>query len=209
MLRRKTIIVLVITLMVTAMVCAFSYLYISQIMRLRIANAYETATNLTHQLAYAAGNTVPDFSSTAVDTSDPASVNRAVADYVQTDVDLNNLLQSDPGDWRFIYDVAILDTNGKALLHTNASMVGRIVPPRPDFQQVVRARFRDQIRLVFSPAAVYDVSYPLTLNGAPFGMIRIGVQTIFLKSEVATRMMKSLYISLAVVFVSFLLAAGI
>ena len=176
--------------MVTAMVCAFSYLYISQIMRLRISNAYETATNLTHQLAYAAGNAVPDFSSTAVDTSDPASVNRAVADYVQTDVDLNNLLQSDPGDWRFIYDVAILDTNGKALLHTNASMVGRIVPPRPDFQQVVRARFRDQIRLVFSPAAVYDVSYPLTLNGAPFGTIRIGVQTIFLKSEVATRMMR-------------------
>ena len=209
MLRRKTIIVLVITLMVTAMVCAFSYLYISQIMRLRIANAYETATNLTHQLAYAAGNAVPDFSSTAVDTNDPASVNRAVADYVQTDVDLNNLLQSDPGDWRFIYDVAILDTNGKALLHTNASMVGRIVPPRPDFQQVVKARFRDQIKLVFSPAAVYDVSYPLTLNGAPFGMIRIGVQTIFLKSEVATRMMKSLYISLAVVFASLLLAAGI
>ena len=55
MLRRKTIIVLVITLMVTAMVSAFSYLYISQILRLRIENAYETATSLTHQLAYAAG----------------------------------------------------------------------------------------------------------------------------------------------------------
>ena len=97
MLRRKTIIVLVITLMVTAMVSAFSYLYISQILRLRIVNAYETATSLTHQLAYAAGNAVPDFSSTAVDTSDPAAVRRALADYVQTDVDLNNLLQSDSG----------------------------------------------------------------------------------------------------------------
>ena len=64
MLRRKTIIVLVITLMVTAMVSAFSYLYISQILRLRIANANETATSLTHQLAYAAANAVPDFGST-------------------------------------------------------------------------------------------------------------------------------------------------
>ncbi len=209
MLRRKTIIVLVITLMVTAMVSAFSYLYISQILRLRIANAYETATNLTRQLAYAAGNAVPDFSSTAVDTSDPAAISRAVADYVQTDVDLNNLLQSDPGDWRFIYDVAIVDTNGKALLHTNASMVGKVVPPRPDFQQVVGARFREQIRLVFSPAAVYDVTYPLELNGAPFGTIRIGVQTVFLKSEVATRLIRALYISVALVFASLLLAAGI
>ncbi|MGB8063369.1 MAG: ATP-binding protein [Candidatus Sulfotelmatobacter sp.] len=209
MLRRKTIIVLVITLMVTAMVSAFSYLYISQILRLRIANAYETATSLTHQLAYAAGNAVPDFSSTSVDTSNPAALSRALADYVQTDVDLNNLLQSDPGDWRYIYDVSIVDINGKALLHTNASLVGKIVPPRPNFEQVVRARFREQIRLVFSPAAVYDVSYPLELNGAPFGTIRIGVQTIFLKSEVATRLMKALYISVALIFASLLLAAGI
>ena len=209
MLRRKTIIVLVITLMVTSMVSAFSYLYISQILRLRIANAYETATSLTHQLAYAAGNAVPDFSSTSVDTSNPAALSRALADYVQTDVDLNNLLQSDPGDWRYIYDVSIVDINGKALLHTNGSLLGKIVPPRPDFQQVVRARFREQIRLVFSPAAVYEVTYPLELNGAPFGTIRIGVQTVFLKSEVAARLMKALYISVALIFASLLLAAGI
>jgi signal transduction histidine kinase len=209
MLRRKTIIVLVITLMVTAMVSAFSYLYISQILRLRIANAYETATSLTHQLAYAAGNAIPDFSSTSVDTNNPAALSRALADYVQTDVDLNNLLQSVPGDWRYIYYVSIVDINGKALLHTNGRLVGKVVPARPNFEQVVHARFREQIRLVFSPAAVYEVTYPLELNGAPFGTIRIGVQTIFLKSEVATRLMKALYISGALIFVSLLLAAAI
>ena len=207
--RRKTIIVLVITLMVTVLVSAFSYLYISQILRLRIASAYETATSLTHQLAYAAGNAVPDFSSTSVDTSDPVALRRALGDYVQTDVSLNNLLQSDPGDWQYIYDVAIVDTSGKALLHTNAALVGKIIPPRPDFQEVLRARFREQIRLVFSPAAVYDVSYPLELNGAPFGTIRLGVQTVFLKSEVQARLLRSLYISVALIFVSLFFAAGI
>jgi signal transduction histidine kinase len=207
--RRKTIIVLVITLMVTVMVSAFSYLYISQILRLRIANAYETATSLTHQLAYAAGNAVPDFSSTSVDTSDPVALRRALSDYVQTDVSLNNLLQSDPGDWRYIYDVSIVDTAGKALLHTNAALVGKVLPVRPDFQQVVKARFREQIRLVFSPAAVYEVSYPLELNGSPFGTIHIGVQTVFLKSEVQARLMRSLYISVALIFASLFLAAGI
>jgi signal transduction histidine kinase len=209
MLRRKTIIVLVITLMVTVMVTAFSVLYISQILRLRIANANETATSLTHQLAYAASNAVPDFNSTSIDTSNSAAVRRALADYVPTDVALNNLLQSDPGDWRFIYDVSIVDVNGKALLHTNASMVGKVIPPRPDFQQVVSARFREQIRLVFSPAAVYDVIYPLELNGEPFGTIRIGVQTVFLKSEVQTRLMRSAYVSITLIFVSLFLAAGI
>src|SRR5262249_10635551 len=159
--------------MVTVMVSAFSYLYISQILRLRIAGAYETAISLTHQLAYAAGNSVPDFSSTTVDVNDPAAVRRALADYVATDVDLNNLLQSVPGDWRFIYDVAIVDTNGKALLHTNGSLTGKVIPKRPDFQQLSGARFREQIRMVFSPAQVYDVSYPLELNDAPFGTMHI------------------------------------
>ena len=207
--RRKTIIVLVITLMVTAMVTAFSYLYISQILRLRIANAYETAVSLTRQLEYAANNAIPDFSSTSVDTNDPAAVSRALADYVQTDVDTNNLLQSDPGDWQYINDVCIVDVNGKALLHTNSKLVGKVIPPRPKFEQVVHARFREQIRLVFSPATVYDVTYPLKLSGAPFGTIRIGVQTAFLKSEVQARLMRALYISVAVIFVSLILAAGI
>ena len=209
MLRRKTIIVLVITLMVTTLVTAFSVLYISQILRLRITNARDTAISLTHQLAYAASNAVPDFSSTSIDTSNPAAVRRALADYVQTDVALNNLLQSDPGDWRFIYDVSIVDVNGRALLHTNASMVGKVIPKRPDFQDVVNARFREQMRLVFSPAEVYDVTYPLDLNGEPFGTIRIGVQTVFLKSEVQSRLMRSAYVSVTLIFVSLFLAAGI
>jgi signal transduction histidine kinase len=209
MLRRKTIIVLAITLMVTVMVTAFSYLYLSQILRLRVANANETATSLTHQLAYAAGNRVPDFGSTNIDTRDPAALKRALTEYVQTDIDLNNLLQSDPGDWRYIYDVAIVDVNGKALLHTNADLLGKVIEPRPDFEQVVHANFREQIRLVFSPATVYDVTYPLQLNGAPFGTIRIGVQTIFLKSEVKTRLIRAVYVSGALIIVSLLLAAGI
>ena len=220
MLRRKTIIVLAITLMVTVMVTAFSYLYLSQILRLRIVNASDTANSLTHQLAYAANNAVPDFGSTNIDTRDPVALKRALTEYVQTDVDLNNLLQSVPGDWRYIYDVAIVDVNGKALLHTNASLLGKVIEPRPDFEKVVHANFREQIRLVFSPAAVYDVTYPLQLlnfeprptsaaSVAPFGTIRIGVQTIFLKSEVQTRLIRALYVSGSLIILSLLLAAGI
>jgi signal transduction histidine kinase len=210
MLRRKTIIVLAITLMVTVMVTAFSYLYISQILRLRIANAYETASSLTLQLAYNASNAVPDFSSTKIDTSDPAAVKRALTEYMQTDVNLNNLLQSYPGDWRYIYDAAIVDVSGKALLHTNPNLVGKLIQPRPDFNnQVVQAKFRQQIRLVFSPAAVYDVTYPLRLNGTPFGMIRIGVETVFLKNEVQNKLRSSAFYSAALIIASLLLAAGI
>ena len=57
---RKTKIVLAITLMIVVMVSAFSYLYVSQILRQRVNSAYETATLLAAQLAYAANDAVPD-----------------------------------------------------------------------------------------------------------------------------------------------------
>ena len=194
MLRRKAIIVLTITLMVIVMVTAFSYLYISQILRLRIANANETASSLTRQLAYAAGNAVPDFGSTKIDTTDPVAVKRALTEYVQTDVDLNNLLLSVTGDWSFIYDVAIVDVSGKAVLHTNPRLQGKIVDPRPDFEKVVRSTFREQIRLVFSPATVYDVSYPLRNSMELLSARYVSAfKLLFLKSEVRTSMMRRLY----------------
>ena len=209
MLRRKTIIVLTITFMVTVMVSAFSYLYISQVLRLRLDNANETAKQLTQQLAYAAENDPPDFSSTAIDTNDPVAVRRALIEYLQTDIDLNNMLQSARGSWVFVMDAAILGPDGKALLHTNSDMVGKVVPPRSDFQQVLKARFRQQLRLVYGPPAVYDVNHALRLNGEPFGTIRIGVSPVFLKGEINLKMMHALYFSVAAVFLSFLLSAGI
>src|ERR1700739_2845274 len=108
MFRRKTIIVLTITFMVTLMVSAFSYLYISQVLRLRIDNANETAKQLTRQLAYAAENDPPDLSSTSVDVNDPIAVRRAEIEYLQGDIDLNNLLQSARGSWVFVMDAAIV-----------------------------------------------------------------------------------------------------
>lgn len=209
MLRRKTIIVLTITFMVTLMVSAFSYLYISQVLRLRIDNANETATQLTRQLAYAAENDVPDFSSTPIDTSDALAVRRAMVEYLQTDIDLNNMLQSARGSWIFLMDAAIIGPEGKALLHTDAGMVGKVVPPRQDFQRVLSARFRDQIRLVYGPPVVYDVSYGLQLNGEPFGSVRIGVSPVFLKREINIKIMHALYVSIASIFASLLLSAGI
>ncbi|MFZ0772835.1 MAG: ATP-binding protein [Candidatus Sulfotelmatobacter sp.] len=207
--RRKAIIVFAITLMVTAMVTAFSYLYISQILRQRINSTYEGAYRLTRQLAYFAANDLPDVSSTRIDTDNPAAVRRALAEYLPMDTNLLNNLESDKDYWPYVYDVSILDAEGKALLHTRPQLVGKQVAQRPDFHAVATARFREQLRLVYEVPVVYDVSCPLELNGEPFGTIRIGVSTTLLKSEITPRLLHALYFSFASIFVSLLLAAGI
>jgi signal transduction histidine kinase len=207
--RRKAIIVAGITFMVTVMVTAFSYLYISQLLRQRITNTYESASRLTQQLAYFVENDLPDLSSTRIDTDDPAAVRRALVEYLPMDTNLLNNLESEVALWPFIYDASVVDANGKALLHTNPQLVGKQVAPRPNFRAVTSARFLEQLRLVYSPAMVYDVSFPLQLNGAPFGTIHVGVSTVFLQSEITPRLLHAVYFAIASIFASLLLAAGV
>jgi signal transduction histidine kinase len=207
--RRRTQLVLAITFMVAALVATFSYIYISQLLRQRITTAHETAALLTSQLAYLATNAAPDLSSTKVDTSNPEAVRRAIIYYLGTDRDLNTMLESVVGNWPIVYDAAIVDSNGKAILHTNPDLIGKPVPDRPDFQIVQSAKFYQQLRLVYSPPAVYDVRMPLQLNGSPFGTIRVGVSTVFLKNEITPRLQHAVIFSSIAIVLALLLAAAL
>lgn len=206
--RRRTKLVLAITFMVTALVSGFSYIYISQILRQRVTSAQDIASQLTSQLTYLAANAAPDLTSTRVDTNNPEAVHRAIAYYLSTDRDLNTMLDSVVGNWPIVYDAAIVDADGKAILHTNPNLIGKQVYSRPDFQKVVAARFREQLDLVYNAPTVYDVRMPLLLNGAPFGNVRVGVSTVFLKNELTSRLQHASIFSSLAILLSLILAAG-
>jgi PAS domain S-box-containing protein len=207
--RRKTKIVLAITFMVVVMVSAFSYLYISQLLRQRLNNAGDIAQLLAQQIVYSASNAVPDLSSTKVDTENSKSVRTAIEGYLKTDTNLNDLLDSSVGNIPIVYDAAVLDLDGRALLHSNADLNGKILTPRPDFERLRTARFIDQLRIIYRPAAIFDVRLPLQLNGAPFGSVRVGISTVLLKSELTPRLQHALVFSVSAIFLSLLLSASI
>jgi signal transduction histidine kinase len=207
--RRKTKIVLAITFMVVVMVSAFSYLYISQLLRQRLKNAGDIAQLLAQQIVYSASNAIFDLSSTKVDTDNAKSVRKAIEGYLTTDTNLNDLLDSSVGNVPIVYDAAVLDLDGRALLHSNVDLNGKVLTRRPDFERLRAARFLDQLRMIYRPAAVYDVRLPLQLNGAPFGTVRVGVSTVFLKSELTPPLQHALVFSVSSIFLSLLLSASI
>jgi PAS domain S-box-containing protein len=208
--RRKTQIVLAITFMVTAMVSSFSYIYVSQILRQQVTFARNSAAWIDSQLAYIAVNAaVPELADTRVDTRNPAKVRSAIAYYLGTDIYLNKALESVVNDWPMIQDAAIVDADGKAILHTIPSMIDKTVPERPDFQIVQDAKFRRQLRLVYNPPTTYEVRLPLQLNGEPFGSIRLGISTVLLQKEITPRLQHAVIFSGISIFLSLLLAAGL
>jgi PAS domain S-box-containing protein len=204
---RKFIIVLVITTLFTALVVCFSWFYLSQLLRQRLLWADETASTLTNSLEYTASKAVPDLTSTRVDTDNPKAMRAAITNYLQTDTNLNDMLESEVGNSRIIYDASIIDPNGIAILDTNPSLNGKPVPERPRLAGLRDAGFRHQLRLLYGPATVYDVSIGLELDGQQFGSVRVGVSTVFLRNELTPRLQQAAFFAVVAIFCSLVLAA--
>ena len=207
--RRKTTIVLIITFMVTVMVATFSYLYISQVLRQRLKTVTEGADLMTRAVANAARNVVPDISSTRIDTDNPKKVQAWIEDYLKTETQLKDELDYVVGNFQFAYDVAVVDLDNRAALHSNPDKIDKLVTARPKFEQVTQARFLDQLRMIYSPPAVYDVVYPMDLDNHPFGTVRIGISTVLLRQAISQPLRHALVFSVGSILLSFFLAAFI
>ena len=204
---RKFIIVFVITTLFTTLVVGFSWVYLSQLLRQRLLWADETASQLSNQLEYAASKAVPDLTSTRVDTNNPKALRAAITNYLHADTNLNDMLESVVGNSRIIYDAAIIDPSGVAILDTNPALNGKPVPERPRLTALRDAGFRRQLRMLYGPATVYDVSIGLELDGQAFGSVHVGVSTVFLRNELTPKLQQAAFFSVVAIFCSLVLSA--
>src|SRR5579872_5168408 len=206
---RRTQIVLAITFMVAALVSLFSYIYVQQVLRQQIKAAHETAYFLASQLATLSAGAVPDLTSTRIDLDNQEQVRRKIAFYLSTDNDLNEIVGTVVGNFPTVYDASILDANGKAILHSNPDLIGKQIAERPDFQLLRNASFRQQLRMVYNPPTVYQVRLPVELNDYPFGSVRLGISTVYLKNELTPLLQRAVIFSGVAIFLSLFIAAGL
>ena len=210
--RLKTKLVLAISGMVTAVVVAFATIFIFQLVHQRLSDTFENGDFVAHQIYDATRQSLEmDLSSTRVDMQDPQAVRDAYEEILQTDPGLNSLLQSIVGYSKPIYDVAVADAQGRALLHTdpNVSLKNQVLPARQDFRQVANGGFRRQLEVVYGPPQLYEIRVPLERGGSPFGSVRVGISTIFLKSELRPQLDRALLLAGTAIFITLLLAAAL
>ncbi|MGB8772285.1 MAG: hypothetical protein WCC92_21935, partial [Candidatus Korobacteraceae bacterium] len=206
--RLKTKLVLAISGMVFALVAAFSYLYVSHVVRQRMAEAYDNASFVAKEVRESAREASQvDLSSAFVNANDPEQVEAVLNEALQTDPGLNTLLQSIVGYSPTIVDAAITDVSGRAIVHTDPSAVGTHVESREDFQDVRNGSFRRQLQVVYGAPKVYNVYLPIQREGQPFGDIRVGISTVLLKSEVKPQLTRALFFSAIAILMSLALAA--
>ena len=208
--RLKTKLVLAITLMVVALVATLSTIYVSQLVHQRVEETYQGAEFVGHEIFHATREALEvDLRNTRIDLSDPQAVHAAVEETLATDPGLNSLLQSVIGYAPTIYDVAIVDVEGRALLHTDSDKIGKPIPARDDFAPVRDGDIRQQLKVVYGGARVYEIRIPLERDGKPFGAIRIGISTVFLKNSLQPQLRTALMFSGIAILLSLALAAGL
>ncbi len=208
--RLKTKLVLAISGMVFALVAVFSYLYVSHLVSQRTADVYDSADFVAKEMRERAREiSQSDLPSTFAETSDPAQVQAALNHALQIDPGLNTLLQSIVGYSQTIYDASIADVNGNAIVYTSTSAIGRKLEKREDFKQVLNGNFLQQLKAVYGKPKVYDVKLPIQREGQPFGEIRVGISTVFLKDQVQPLLRSAVGFSIVAILVSLALAAGV
>jgi len=208
--RLKTKLVLAISGMVFALVAVFSYLYVSHLVRQRTTEAYDGAAFVAKQIRESAREASQiDLSSTFVDSNDAQQVQAVLDQALQTDPGLTTLLQSIVGYSPTISDAAIADVTGRAIVHTDPSFIGTQLEPRDNFGRIRNGSFLDQLKAVYGKPRVYEVHLPIQREGQPFGDIRIGISTVFLKSEVQPQLTRALGLSAIAILVALALAASV
>ena len=207
--RLKTKLAAAITLLVFIVATVLSWLYMTQLIRLHIEQAYQSIDVVAHQLQFATREALENgLRNSQVNVNDPIAFREAVAQSLRSDPGLNAFMNSVINYSPTVLDIAIADRNGRALVTApDPALEDQLLPDRPDYASLRNGSAIEATRIVFGRPQVYNLTLGLDRDSQPFITVRIGIRTTFLENAFRPRLMESLwYISLAIV-ISLMVAA--
>ena len=158
--RLKTKLVLAITGLVFLVVCTLSWIYLGQLLRQRMTQAYSANDIVAHQILFATRRALQtNIRGPRVNPRDPQAVRAAVASALRSDPALTALMDSAIRYSPTVFDVAIADSEGRALLSTDPADIDRPLPQRYEYAELetggllrlVGSRLRPSSRLQRHP----------------------------------------------------------
>jgi signal transduction histidine kinase len=199
--RLKTKLVLAITGLVFLVVCTLSWIFLGQLLRQRMSQAYSANDMVAHQILFATRRALQvNIHGPRVDPNDPKAVRAAVVDALRSDPALTALMNSAIRYSPTVFDVAIADSEGRALLSTDPTNLDHLLPHRQEYEELESGGLLRQLEVVFGPPRVYNVTLPVERDFEPFATIRVGVRTTFLRFVVEPWLIAALtYTGVAIV----------
>ena len=209
--RLKTKLLLAINGMVFLLVALFCYVYISHRLRQSTQEAKTNAVFIANEIVESVHDaTQGDLRPLDVNTDDPQLIQAAIENRLQNDKGLSTLLDAILAYAFSVYDAGIVDVNGRAIVHTTPSAVGKVLDQRGNYEDVLSANVFRQLMTIYGPPRVYDLTFPLQRgDGEKFGYVRVGISTVFLKTEVTQPLKNALEYSGFALLLSLVIAGSV
>jgi len=183
---------MVMTGLVLLSTAVLSLVFLELLLQQVLHDADKRAKDLAQQIFHSAQLALEDAKAKGMT---PASEDpQETHDYVKRAFEINEALTSQLQQAQFaatIREATIVDNDGAVMASSDPALSGKLLPKRPPFSQLVQSPFVRQVRILAEPGHIehiYEVGYPFTLRGKPFGEVRVAVSTALLLADIKPRL---------------------
>jgi PAS domain S-box-containing protein len=199
---------MVMTALVLLSTAVLSLVFLELLLQQVLHDADKRANEMARQIFHSAQLALEDAKAKGMR---PASDDpRETQDYVRRAFEINEALSAQLQAAQVaptIREATVVDRDGTVIVSSDPALAGKLVPKRPPFNQLVQSPFVRQVRILAEPEHIYEVDYPFTLRGMPFGDVRVAVSTALLFNDIKPRLERWGSIALLALVLSTFLAA--
>jgi len=207
-LRLRTKLTLVMTGLVLLVVAVLSGVFAAQLLEQVLQETDRRAKEIGHQVFLEAQSALTDAEARGMRRSslDPDETH----DFVRRSFEVNERLQAHldaAAEPLEIYEISIVDHDGLVLISSDRTLPGKFRPRRTPLAQLVGSSFLHQINVLKGTPRVYEDDYPFTMEGQPFGEVRVVMSSGLVLKEIMPSIKTSGSLVILALVVSTMLAA--
>ncbi|HEY4380828.1 MAG TPA: ATP-binding protein [Acidobacteriaceae bacterium] len=184
----RTKLVLTATGLTFAIVALLCVVFLGELLRQRILQTYQANDMLARQVllvtrqAVETGLTAHPPPPTLSPDDYEDALHAAVLDALRSSDELTTVMDGIVKYSPPVQDVSVTDAEGFTMVSTDIDAVNQRASYRDSFDRVRSGGIIDQMREVFGPPKVLDISAPLDRNRMPFLVVHIGVRSSLLRA---------------------------
>jgi signal transduction histidine kinase len=188
---------LAISLLTVLVVATTTLVHFSQLTRITVQDALDQADLIAKQIFAQTGRALS------------RSRGRSPQETLRNDSELRSFLDASVGYSPHLLYALLADRSGRALLHSERGKEGTVIPEQQPLKALLSLDPFRRLNALYQTGKIYEVILPFSLDGRPFGSIRLGIATTLLRRELNASLTRALALAGVALPVAWVVAMGL
>src|ERR1700730_5428437 len=208
-LRLRTKLTLIMTSLVLIVVAVLSAVFVAQLFEQVLQQTDRRTVEIANQVFEQARRALAEAASRGMRpaSNDPNDIDEYVQKAFRTSEGLRAQLKAAKVDTPAIYEVSITNNDGKVLISTDESLIGKFLPRRTRISQLTQRGYLHQAKVLAGPPQVYEPDLPFNNGDQRVGEVRVMVSSGRLVNDISSSVRKFGTIVLLALVISTVVAA--